>query len=126
MHDIYKYTLRVLVLIHFSFQIRKKNDVIRGLQADLRQIQKFSEDHIRRVKLEAEKQENTDKKNSDGRKQRLQQEITQLNTQLQSLTLENRESEQELRRVCIFILFPGKVYLKVKKKKIEGNVTDLV
>ena len=109
----------VLVLIHFSFQIRKKNDVIRGLQADLRQIQKFSEDHIRRVKLEAEKQENTDKKNSDGRKQRLQQEITQLNTQLQSLTLENRESEQELRRVCIFILFPGKVYLKVKKKKLR-------
>ena len=53
------------------------------------------------MKLEAEKQENTDKKNSEGRKQRLQQEITQLNTQLQSLTLENRENEQELRRVCI-------------------------
>lgn len=92
-------------------EIRKKNDVIRGLQADLRQIQKFSEDHIRRVKLEAEKQENTDKKNSDGRKQRLQQEITQLNTQLQSLTLENRESEQELRR---------------KKFKIETEVENWI
>lgn len=92
-------------------EIKKKNDVIRGLQADLRQIQKFSEDHIRRVKLEAEKQENTDKKNSEGRKQRLQQEVTQLNTQLQSLTLENRESEQELRR---------------KKFKIETEVENWI
>ena len=92
-----KYFMPILLYL----QIKKKNDVIRGLQADLRQIQKFSEDHIRRVKLEAEKQENTDKKNSEGRKQRLQQEITQLNTQLQSLTLENRESEQELRRVSM-------------------------
>ncbi|KAL4223496.1 hypothetical protein ACF0H5_016967 [Mactra antiquata] len=79
-------------------EVRKKNDVIRGLQADLRQIQKFSEDHIRRVNAEADKQKAADKKNSEGRKQRLQQEVTQLQTQLQNLVTEHRENEQELRR----------------------------
>ena len=89
-------------------QIKKKNDVIRGLQADLRQIQKFSEDHIRRVNVEAEKQKGSDKKNSEGRKQRLQQEVVQLQTQLQNLVTEHRENEQELRRVSyvwFFVLF---------------------
>ncbi|XP_067681005.1 dynein regulatory complex protein 10-like [Haliotis asinina] len=79
-------------------EIRKKNDVIRRLQADLHQIEKFSEEHIRRVKTEAEKQEAADMKNSDGKRQKLQQEINQLRTQLQNLTMEHRESEQELRR----------------------------
>lgn len=73
--------------------------MIRGLQADLRQIQKFSEDHIRRVNAEADKQKSADKKNSEGRKQRLQQEVTQLQTQLQNLVTEHRENEQELRKV---------------------------
>lgn len=92
-------------------EIRKKNDVIRGLQADLRQIQKFSEDHIRRVNVEAEKQRAADKKNSEGRKQRLQQEITQLQTQQQNLVTEHRENEQELRR---------------KKFKIETEVENWI
>ncbi|XP_046347833.1 dynein regulatory complex protein 10-like [Haliotis rufescens] len=79
-------------------EIRKKNDVIRRLQADLHQIEKFSEEHIRRVKTEAEKQEAADVKNSEGKRQKLQQEINQLRTQLQNLTMEHRESEQELRK----------------------------
>jgi len=92
-------------------EIRKKNDVIRGLQADLRQISKFSEDHIRRVNSEAEKQKGSDKKNSEGRKQRLQQEVVQLQTQLGNLVTEHRENEQELRK---------------KKFKIETEVENWI
>lgn len=92
-------------------EIRKKNDVIRGLNADLRQIQKFSEDHIRRVNAEADKQKAADKKNSEGRKQRLQQEVTQLQTQQQNLVSEHRENEQELRK---------------KKFKIETEVENWI
>lgn len=92
-------------------EIKKKNDVIRGLQADLRQIQKFSEDHIRRVNAEADKQKAADKKNSEGRKQRLHQEVTQLQTQLQNLVTEHRENEQELRK---------------KKFKIETEVENWI
>lgn len=83
----------------FYIQIKKKNDVIRRLQADLHQIQKFSEEHIKRTKSEAEKQEVSDVKNSEGKKGKLQQDVTQLRTQLQALTTEHRESEQILRKV---------------------------
>ncbi|ESO91687.1 hypothetical protein LOTGIDRAFT_83213, partial [Lottia gigantea] len=79
-------------------EIRKKNEVIRRLQADLHQIEKFSEEHIRRVKAEAEKQETSDVKNSEGKRQKLQQDINHLRTQFQSMTAEHRENEQELRR----------------------------
>ena len=79
-------------------QIRKKNDVIRRLQGDLHQIQKFSEEHIKRTKSEAEKQEAADVKNSEGKRGKLQQEISQLRTQMQGLTSEHRESEQTLRK----------------------------
>lgn len=79
-------------------EIRKKNDVIRRLQADLHQIEKFSEEHIRRTKSEAEKQESADTKNSEGKKLKLQQELAQLNTQLQNHIQEHREHEQSLRR----------------------------
>ncbi|KAH3882895.1 dynein regulatory complex protein 10-like [Dreissena polymorpha] len=92
-------------------EIRKKNDVIRGLQADLRQIQKFSEDHIRRVNSEADKQKAADKKNSEGRKQRLQQELAQLQTEKQNLVTEHRENEQDLRK---------------KKFKIETEVENWI
>ncbi|KAL5016776.1 hypothetical protein ScPMuIL_006365 [Solemya velum] len=78
--------------------IKKKNDVIRRLQADLHQIEKFSEEHIRRVKAEGEKQEAADVKNSEGKKQKLHQEMAQLKTQLQNHVMEHRENEQELRR----------------------------
>ena len=83
-------------------QIRKKNDVIRHLQADLHQIEKFSEELIRRTKSEAEKQETADTKNSEGKKLKLQQESAQLNTQLQNHIQEHREHEQNLRRVRCF------------------------
>ncbi len=73
--------------------------MIRKLQGDLHQIQKYSEEHIKKTKSEAEKQEASDVKASEGKKTKLQQEITQLRTQLQALTSEHRQSEQTLRKV---------------------------
>lgn len=80
-------------------QIKKKNSIIRKLQADLRQIEKFSDENNKRVTNEAEKQEQADLKNSEGKKQRLMTELNQLKTQLQNAVMEHRENEQELRRV---------------------------
>lgn len=48
---------------------------------------------------DAEKQEQADLKNSEGKKQRLMTELNQLKTQLQNAVMEHRENEQELRRV---------------------------
>ena len=73
--------------------------MIRRLQADLHQIEKFSEEHIRRTKSEAEKQEAADLKNSEGKRIKLQQEDQQLKVQLQNLITEHRDGEQGLRRV---------------------------
>ncbi|XP_069135643.1 dynein regulatory complex protein 10-like [Argopecten irradians] len=92
-------------------EIKKKNDVIRRIQADLRQIEKFSEENMKRVQTEAEKQEAADIKTSDGKKQRLLQELQQLKTQNQNLITEHRESEQELRR---------------KKFRVESQVENLI
>jgi len=79
-------------------EIHKRNDVIRKLQADLHQIEKFSEEHIRRTKSEAEKQESSDAKQSDAKKTKLNGDINQLKTQLQNLITEHREKESELRK----------------------------
>lgn len=79
-------------------EIKKKNSIIRKLQADLRQIEKFSDENNKRVTNEAEKQEQADLKNSEGKKQRLMTELNQLKTQLQNAVMEHRENEQELRR----------------------------
>ncbi|XP_033730341.1 dynein regulatory complex protein 10-like [Pecten maximus] len=92
-------------------EIKKKNDVIRRIQADLRQIEKFSEENMKRVQTEAEKQEASDIKTSDGKKQRLLQELQQLKTQNQNMITEHRESEQDLRR---------------KKFRVESQVENLI
>eukprot|EP00916_Digyalum_oweni_P002511 GHVL01004613.1.p1 GENE.GHVL01004613.1~~GHVL01004613.1.p1 ORF type:complete len:481 (-),score=59.73 GHVL01004613.1:229-1671(-) len=92
-------------------EIRKKNNVIKKLQNELHQIEKFSEEHIRRIRADAEKQESADAKNSDGKRQKLQTEVGQLRSQLQNATMEHRESESELRR---------------KKYKIETEVENWI
>lgn len=92
-------------------EMKKKNDVIKKLQTELQQIINFSKDNISRIKNEQEKQESADKKNHEGKIQRLQNEIVQLKTQLQNLVLEHREKEQDLRRM---------------KYKVESQVEGLI
>ncbi|XP_041348856.1 dynein regulatory complex protein 10-like [Gigantopelta aegis] len=92
-------------------EIRKKNDIIRHLSADVTQINNYAEEHNWRIKQEAEKQEAADIKNCEGKCQKLHQEITHLRTQLHTHTVEHRDSEQELRK---------------KKYKIETEVENWI
>ncbi|XP_002732097.1 dynein regulatory complex protein 10-like [Saccoglossus kowalevskii] len=79
-------------------EISKRNDVIRRLKADLHQIEKFSEEHIRRTKSEADKQQQADLRNSEGKQQRLQTDLSGLRTQLANMIAEHRETELTLRK----------------------------
>ncbi|KAL8599979.1 hypothetical protein ACOMHN_038978 [Nucella lapillus] len=78
-------------------EIFKKNETIKRLQLELHQIEKFSEEHIRRVRADAEKQEAADEKNSEGKCNKLQVEVTQFHAKLSTSIVEHREREQELR-----------------------------
>ena len=78
-------------------EVKAKNEIIRRLQADIHHIEKFSEENIKRIKMESEKQQQSDTKNSEGRSQKLEQERSQLRIQLDNLISEHRESESNLR-----------------------------
>ena len=75
-----------------------RNDVIRKLQLELHGLERTHEDAIKRTRGEAEKQENADIKNSDGKRQKLLHEIAQLKAQLITITAEHREGENALRK----------------------------
>ncbi|XP_033106931.1 dynein regulatory complex protein 10-like [Anneissia japonica] len=79
-------------------EITKRNDEIRKLKGDLHQIEKFSEEHIRRTKTEAEKQQQADMKNSEGKQSKLTAELQALKTQQTNLIAEHRKSELALRK----------------------------
>lgn len=78
--------------------IQVRNDSIRKLDNDLKNVEKFSTDLVKRTKNEAEQQESSETKASDGRKAKLQQELNQSRQQFQTLVLEHREQEQQLRK----------------------------
>lgn len=78
--------------------IQVRNDQIRKLDNDLKNVEKFSTDLVKRTKTDAEQQEGSETKASDGRKAKLQQELNQLRQQFQTLVLEHREQEQQLRK----------------------------
>lgn len=78
--------------------IQVRNDQIRKLDNDLKNVEKFSTDLVKRTKTDAEQQEGSETKASDGRKAKLQQELNQLRQQFQTLSLEHREQEQQLRK----------------------------
>lgn len=89
----------LIVLFFDPWQTRRKNDIIRRLQEEIRQIDKQSEDNIRRVKMEAEKNISSELKTSDGKCAKIQQELILSRNSLQNLTNDHRNQEMELRRV---------------------------
>lgn len=78
-------------------EVKKKNDVIRKIQSDIHHVEKFAEESIKNIRGEAEKQQQTDSKNSEGKVHKLTQERNLLRTQLDNLIAEHRDSEQQLR-----------------------------
>jgi len=57
-----------LFLLMLNTKIQVRNDAIRKLDNDLKNVEKFSTDLVKRTKNEAEQQENSETKASDGRK----------------------------------------------------------
>uniref|UniRef100_A0A2K5BYR6 Dynein regulatory complex protein 10 n=1 Tax=Aotus nancymaae TaxID=37293 RepID=A0A2K5BYR6_AOTNA len=79
-------------------EMEKENFVIQELKNHLHQVLKFSEKSLLRTKQEAQKQQRADFRASQARVAKIQQEILQLQSQLFSLVMENREAEQALRK----------------------------
>ncbi|XP_066545888.1 dynein regulatory complex protein 10 [Amia ocellicauda] len=79
-------------------EINKKNEVIRKLKSSLHQMERISEDFLKRTRQEAEKQCKSDCNASESRRARMQQEMVQLHSQLNALIAENRTMELALRK----------------------------
>ncbi|XP_074061917.1 dynein regulatory complex protein 10 [Macrotis lagotis] len=79
-------------------EMEKEKFVIRELKSHLHQVLKFSESHLLRTKQEAEKQQKAELRASQNRITKIQQDIFKLRTQYHSLTMENRDIEQALRK----------------------------
>ncbi len=52
----------------FGLKIQSRNDVIRQLDTELKRVERFGADMVKRTKVEAEQQEASELKASDGRK----------------------------------------------------------
>lgn len=79
-------------------EVAKKNDVIRQLKVQLYQLEKFSNEHIRRMKQEADNQQKSDQRVSENNCAQLQQEIQRKRAQLNSEIAEHKEIEMALRK----------------------------
>uniref|UniRef100_H2YX44 Dynein regulatory complex protein 10 n=1 Tax=Ciona savignyi TaxID=51511 RepID=H2YX44_CIOSA len=79
-------------------EMSKRNENIRRLKNDLHQIEQFSEEHIRRTKTEADKQQAADTRGSEGKQSKLSTEADQIRDQLSRMVAEDRETEQHLRK----------------------------
>ncbi|XP_069789290.1 dynein regulatory complex protein 10 [Narcine bancroftii] len=79
-------------------EMLKKNEIIRKLKNNLLQLDLLSEDYICQITQDSEKQQLADQKDSEARVIKLQEEISQLQTQMNNLKTEHRSSEQALRR----------------------------
>ena len=83
----------------FPVQVEKENFVIQELKNHLHQVLRFSENSLLRTKQEAEKQQKADFRASQARVATVQQEILVLQSQFHNLVMENRDTEQALRKV---------------------------
>ncbi|CAI9598575.1 unnamed protein product [Staurois parvus] len=92
-------------------EIAKQNEVIRQLKISLHQLEKISESQVRRTVQEAEKQQKSDHRASEGKCTKLQQDLQQLRSQLNGAIAENREVELSLRK---------------KKYKVETEIENWI
>ncbi|XP_068127593.1 dynein regulatory complex protein 10 [Hyperolius riggenbachi] len=92
-------------------EIAKKNEIIRQLKISLHQLEKASETQVRRTMQEAENQQKSDRRASEGKCAKFQQDLQQLRTQLNGAIAENREIELSLRK---------------KKYKVETEIENWI
>ena len=65
-------------------------------------MERAAEESERRTRIEAEKQEAAEQKNSDGKLTKLQQELTQVRGDYAEVLSSHRDGEQALRKVSSF------------------------
>lgn len=70
-----------------------------NLQMNLQMLEKTTDEDIKRVNNEADKQKHADNKASQGRKDRMQTELKSLSYILDNDVIEHREEERLLRMV---------------------------
>lgn len=92
-------------------EIAKKNEIIRQLKINLHQLEKFSENQVKRTMQEAEMQQKSDCRASEGKNAKLQQDLQQMRSQLNGTIAENREIELSLRK---------------KKYKVETEIENWI
>jgi len=79
--------------------VTKQNDVIRRLQTDIHQVEKAADESMRRIRTEAEKQDAAERKNSEGKLAKQQQDLAQVRAQYANVLATHRSGEQALRKV---------------------------
>ena len=78
--------------------LKTKNDEIRHVQQMIHNLEKFSEDNVRKLKSEAEKQCQSESKASENKQQKLQSEVSALRARLQQSVTQHRDLEFQLRK----------------------------
>ncbi|KAF6027713.1 IQCD [Bugula neritina] len=92
-------------------EVKARNDIIHHLQMNLQMLEKTTDEDIKRVNNEADKQKHADNKASQGRKDRMQTELKSLSYILDNDVIEHREEERLLR---------------MKKYKIECEIENWI
>ncbi|NP_001135698.2 IQ domain-containing protein D [Xenopus tropicalis] len=99
------------VVLDRDTEISKKNEIIRHLKVNLHQLEKLSESQVKRIMQEAETQQKSDCRTSEGKCSKIHHELQQLRSQLSSTISENREIELTMRK---------------KKYKIETEIENWI
>ncbi|KAL4646493.1 IQ domain-containing protein D-like [Arapaima gigas] len=81
-----------------DIKISTKNDIIRNLKSSLNQMERICEEFVLRTEQDADKQSLSDRKASEARQMRLQEEAKALRVQLNNLVAANRDLEMALRK----------------------------
>ncbi|CAM4544040.1 unnamed protein product [Leuciscus chuanchicus] len=92
-------------------KISMLNDKVHQLRSSLHQMEKGLEESVVRTQQDAEKQCQSEKKTSEGKRARMQQEANQLRAQFDNVISAHRESQLELRK---------------KKYKVETEIENLI
>ncbi|XP_053556525.1 dynein regulatory complex protein 10 [Bombina bombina] len=92
-------------------EISKKNKIIWQLKNNLRQLENISENQVKRMQEEGEKQQKAESRISESKCSKLQLELQQLRSQLNASIVEHREVEMALRK---------------KKYKVETEIENWI
>lgn len=101
-YTLYYLSCIMLKMAWLPIQVSEKNAQIKQLYATIKSVAEQAQDTTRKVRTEAEKQQNQAETTHSNVKSKSEEEIQTLKKQLQDTVAENREKEQETRKVYRF------------------------